>query len=125
VATLEAAVSASSAVRRALGLLQAASADWRHKGPSDGSEPLHWPAAVAAAKAHLEHALSLLETHGEPPRIATPDDLLGMRWFNGLTRQERAVWLDRANSAAPVDAWRAYQAAQPDTRKEGATQIAE
>ena len=46
---------------RALRLLRAASLDWRHKGPTDGSEPLHWPAAIAAAQAHIEHALRQLE----------------------------------------------------------------
>lgn len=43
-----------------MALLQAASADSRLKGPSDGSTPLHWPLAVAAARAQLQHALGRL-----------------------------------------------------------------
>ena len=35
--------------------------DWRRKGPTDGTERLHWPAAVAAAQGHVEHALWLLQ----------------------------------------------------------------
>jgi hypothetical protein len=48
-------------LQRAHKLLQAASPDYRHRGPTDGSDRLHWPAAIAAAKAHLEHAVRLLE----------------------------------------------------------------
>lgn len=49
----------------------------------------------------------------ELPQQATqeprPDAWLGMRWYNGLTRLERAQWHQRAGSAVPADAWRAYQ----------------
>jgi hypothetical protein len=48
-------------LRRAHKLLQAASPDWQRTGPTDGTLPLHWPAAVAAASAHIEHALRLME----------------------------------------------------------------
>ena len=54
-------MSAAESVCHALRLLQAASPDWRHKGPTDGGESLFWPIAVSAAKAHLEHALQLLD----------------------------------------------------------------
>lgn len=50
----------AASIRRALALLAAASADSRLKGPSDGSTPLHWPIALRAARAHLEHALAHL-----------------------------------------------------------------
>lgn len=52
-----------AALRRALRLLEAASPDSRAAGPTDGSFPLHWPCAVAAAQAHVEHALRLLECY--------------------------------------------------------------
>jgi hypothetical protein len=50
-------MSATHSIQRALALLGAASNDWRNGGPSDGSSPLHWPVAVAAARAHLEQAI--------------------------------------------------------------------
>lgn len=47
-------------LRRALRLLEAASPDWKQHGPTDGSQPLHWPTAIAAAQGHVEHAIRLL-----------------------------------------------------------------
>ncbi len=42
----------------------------------------------------------------------TPRDALeGMAWWNSLTRAERRHWMDRAGSARPADAWRAYKMA--------------
>lgn len=38
------------------------------------------------------------------------DALVGMSWYNGLTRQERAEWHRKARSAVPADAWRAFKA---------------
>ncbi len=38
------------------------------------------------------------------------DTALGMAWWNRLTRQERAEWLARADSAVPADAWAAFKA---------------
>lgn len=38
----------------------------------------------------------------------TPEEQAGMRWWNSITRSERAYWLERADSARPVDAWREY-----------------
>ncbi|MGC8520212.1 MAG: hypothetical protein ACP5P4_17105 [Steroidobacteraceae bacterium] len=47
----------------------------------------------------------------EPAQSEIPEDAeLGMAWFNGLSRSERAHWLEVAGSARPVDAWRAFQA---------------
>lgn len=40
------------------------------------------------------------------------DAAKGMAWFNGLSRSERAFWLDLAGSAVPADAWAAWKAAQ-------------
>lgn len=39
----------------------------------------------------------------------TDDDLKGIAWWNHCTEEERRYWLDRADSACPVDAWRAYK----------------
>lgn len=49
----------------------------------------------------------------EPAREVTRDDedaLTGMRWYNGLSRCERAHWHEVAGSAVPADCWRAFQA---------------
>ncbi len=104
---------ANHAIRRALALLEAASPDWRCRGPSNGDVPLHWPVAVRAARIHLNHALASLEAPPiTEPRIATPDEVRGMEWFNALTEAERREWLQRADSAVPADAWAAYKAAK-------------
>lgn len=41
------------------------------------------------------------------------DDELGMAWWNTATDRERAHWLAVADSARPVDAWRAFQRGEP------------
>jgi hypothetical protein len=43
------------------------------------------------------------------PNTATPDDLRGMRWWNSLTEVDRLFWLQKADSARPVDAWDAFK----------------
>lgn len=39
----------------------------------------------------------------------TADDGAGMAWFNGLTEQRRAYWLQCAESSRPVDAWHYFK----------------
>lgn len=104
-------VSAEASIRRALALLGAASNDWCQKGPSDGSTPLYWPAAVTAARAHLAHTLTALEAPGAAQKspASDADAKLGILWWNGLSERERAQWLRVANSAVPADAWQAFQ----------------
>ena len=41
------------------------------------------------------------------------DALVGMAWFNGLSRVERTYWLDVAGSACPDAASAAFQAGVP------------
>lgn len=44
---------------------------------------------------------------------ATPDALTdadGLRWWNDISRDQRAYWLRQADSARPVDAWNVYRA---------------
>ena len=105
-------MSAEASIRRALALLGSASADWRQKGPSDGSTPLHWPAAIAAARAHLTHALTALEAPGAAHDGPAPDTDAerGIFWWNACTEAQRLEWLQRADSACPADAWAAYKA---------------
>lgn len=40
--------------------------------------------------------------------LAHDNPELGMRWYNGMTRIDRAWWHGRADSAAAVDAFAAY-----------------
>ncbi|HTV80796.1 MAG TPA: hypothetical protein VMF03_21275 [Steroidobacteraceae bacterium] len=61
-----------------------------------------------------------LATGPAAPSPAEVDARMGMAWFNGLTRAQRAYWLDRAwRRASPVysldampsaaDAWEAFK----------------
>lgn len=44
-------------------------------------------------------------------KSAIPQDAeLGIRWYNGLSKAERARWHLKAGSAVPADAWRAFKA---------------
>ncbi|UIF84545.1 hypothetical protein [Cupriavidus sp. UYPR2.512] len=45
---------------------------------------------------------------GAYPADPDLDPLRGMAWFNALTAPERALWLARADSAKPSQAWAAY-----------------
>lgn len=42
-------------------------------------------------------------------RVPTANETLGMAWWNHLTEQERAAWLQRAGSAVAADAWAEFQ----------------
>jgi hypothetical protein len=45
----------------------------------------------------------------------TPDDKLGVAWWNGLTERERAKWSAIAgNTGRPKDAWEAFKKASAD-----------
>lgn len=59
-------------------------------------------AKIAGAK--MEKSL-----HEEHRHDLDSEDAEGMTWWNSLTPQQRRHWLDRAGSARPADAWRAYQ----------------
>jgi hypothetical protein len=41
------------------------------------------------------------------------DAALGSVWFNSLTEYQRALWLLRAGSAIPADAWAVFKASLP------------
>jgi hypothetical protein len=42
-------------------------------------------------------------------REPSADERAGMEWWNSLPERERALWLGKAQSAKPVDAWAAYK----------------
>jgi len=52
------------------------------------------------------------------------DAELGMAWWNALPEYSRALWLTRAGSACPADAWALYKATlvTPQARQEVPTE---
>ncbi len=42
-------------------------------------------------------------------RLIPQDAELGITWYNGLSKAERALWHRVAGSAVPADAWAAFQ----------------
>ncbi|MGH8325554.1 MAG: hypothetical protein ACRET2_02205 [Steroidobacteraceae bacterium] len=116
---------AGTAVQRALDLLSRASEDWRNGTPRE-SGSLHWPVAVNLARRELCQALEALDNpqwHCICGREHCPGACMesvgfedvenaraGIAWWNNLSRAERRYWLERAGSAVPADAWRAFQA---------------
>ncbi len=42
-------------------------------------------------------------------REPAADESMGMAWWNGLTERARALWLERADSAVPADAWALFK----------------
>lgn len=66
---------------------------------------------------HQRHAregrLRVVESQPRQDEPDCEDARLGMAWWNGLTCQQRRKWLERAESARPMDAWRAFQQGVP------------
>ncbi|WP_019570289.1 hypothetical protein [Thioalkalivibrio sp. ALE11] len=60
---------------------------------------------------HQRHAREgrLQVVESEPRQQGGDDDAAGIAWWNGLTRQQRRYWLDRAASASPADAWSQFK----------------
>lgn len=46
-------------------------------------------------------------------RAPTEDEQAGIEWWNALTEQERAEWLQKAGSAVVADAWKAFKRDHP------------
>lgn len=42
-------------------------------------------------------------------QVTTEDEGLLTAWWNGLTERARALWLQRAGSNLPADAWTLFQ----------------
>jgi hypothetical protein len=50
------------------------------------------------------------DTNGIPPaRKPTADDLAGIEWWNAMTEQRRAYWLQIAKTNVPRHAWDHYK----------------
>lgn len=45
-------------------------------------------------------------------REPTPDEAMGMAWWNSLSERQRLFWLDQAGTAVPADAYAAFKADQ-------------
>ena len=43
-------------------------------------------------------------------RDVSRDEAVGIAWWNLLTRQERGVWLAKAKTAVPAEAWAFFKA---------------
>lgn len=42
-------------------------------------------------------------------RPPTPDESMGMEWWNHLSEADRAAWCKRAETAVPAEAWAAFK----------------
>jgi hypothetical protein len=78
-----------------------------------------WAAETRSAIAHVESVRGdqvLAEANATCSstvrRNPTPDEVVGMAWWNGLSEAERAKWLAAAGSAVVADAWAAFKAAR-------------
>ena len=56
----------------------------------------------------IDRAITAVSHDGARLRSPTVSEQVGMAWWNRLSEAERAYWLRVANSARPVDAYRAY-----------------
>lgn len=68
--------------------------------------------AEAGLGAHYDgdrRALVIEPANAREPARNAADARIGIAWWNGLTPTRRRYWLDVAGSAAPADAWRAFQ----------------
>ena len=70
--------------------------------------------AGLTARHDADRRMLIIEPAQSQPAAARPlipaDADMGMRWYNGLSKAERALWHRVAGSAVPADAWRAFQA---------------
>ena len=48
-------------------------------------------------------------------REPTPDETMGMEWWNHLNEADRAYWLQEARSAVPAEAWAEWNRRQTAT----------
>jgi hypothetical protein len=67
------------------------------------------PAEVAKMLRELAEEVVRLPVNAREP---TPQGRFGMEWWNGLTKIERACWLEAGGSARSADAWEAFQRQQ-------------
>ncbi|HEY1900448.1 MAG TPA: hypothetical protein VGG49_11695 [Steroidobacteraceae bacterium] len=47
------------------------------------------------------------------PAANQTDDVLGVAWFHSLSEYQRCLWLLRAGSDVPADAWALYKSRLP------------
>jgi hypothetical protein len=53
-------------------------------------------------------------TEAQTRRAPTPDELAGIGWWNGLSKEARKYWLNHADTAVPAVAWAAFKLAQAE-----------
>ena len=59
-----------------------------------------------------------MHSQNTPARTATPDDELGMTWWNNLTQNSRADWLRTASTFVPAEAWAYFKSNRADEYQE-------
>src|SRR5690242_13670517 len=82
---------ATAAVREAAAVLERASSDWRN-GDARSTGPIHWSAAVPAARDALSRALLALEIAGGAPPAPMPADPTDEIAWCSLTVAQRSYW---------------------------------
>lgn len=56
-----------------------------------------------------DRGVLVIEPAQSAKSVIPADAELGMAWYNGLTKAERALWHRVAGSAVPADAWATFQ----------------
>jgi hypothetical protein len=68
-----------------------------------------------ADRVHSTPQITASKTNPPDQAPMTPDDEIGMAWWNALTKQERAKWSAIAgNTGRPKDAWEAFRRGSMD-----------
>jgi hypothetical protein len=68
-----------------------------------------------ADRVHSTPRITASKTNPPDQAPMTPDDEIGMAWWNALTKQERAKWSAIAgNTGRPKDAWEAFRRGSMD-----------
>jgi hypothetical protein len=68
-----------------------------------------------ADRMHSTPRITASKTNPPDQAPMTPDDEIGMAWWNALTKQERAQWSAIAgNTGRPKDAWEAFRRGSMD-----------
>ena len=61
------------------------------------------------ARHDADRGLLVIEAARSAKSVIPQDAVIGMRWYNRLSRADRALWHRVAGSAVPADAWAAFQ----------------
>jgi hypothetical protein len=65
--------------------------------------------AGLTARHDADRRMLIIEPAATTRTTIPADAEMGIAWYNGLSKAERALWHRVAGSAVPADAWRAFQ----------------